>query len=326
MACSIASRSLAAGALLALAVGAASARAEPPASDSALAQSLFDRGRELLDAGRTSEACELLAESYRLDPGGGTLLNLAVCLERSGKLASAYARFSEALSQAIRDERADRKEIAEEAIRDLGPRLSRLTVEVPPEARASGLEIRVDETSFAPSAWGHPTPIDGGEHIIEARAPGRRAWSSTFEIAPERERRVVAIPVLSSAGEERPDSPSEPASISDPDTLRCAKGYLPEGTRCVRQDENPYVPWAIASFVTGGLLFWGAVGTGYAWAIAAATSDDSTADTVGPLTLAFAGGTVLFVSLGIVLVVVPDGGASAALRVGPTGAWVEGAF
>ena len=81
-------------------------------TDRQIAQSLFDEGRILLEADRPREACPKFAESQRLDPGGGTLLNLALCLELSGKTGSAWARYQEARAIAARDGRKDREEFA----------------------------------------------------------------------------------------------------------------------------------------------------------------------------------------------------------------------
>ena len=92
--------------------GAAHADGPPSQADRALARSLFDEARILMDAKRNAEACPKLAESDRLDPGGGTLLNLGVCHENEGKLARAWVELNEALSRAVRDGRKGREDLA----------------------------------------------------------------------------------------------------------------------------------------------------------------------------------------------------------------------
>src|SRR4051794_33573309 len=111
---------------------ASAAHAEPTA-DSQIAQSLFDDGRVLMDAGRFAEACPKFAESQRLEPAAGTLLNLALCHEHEGKTATAWTEFRDALSLAMAAQRKDRQELAELHIATLGPKLTRLSVAVPPD-------------------------------------------------------------------------------------------------------------------------------------------------------------------------------------------------
>ena len=67
-----------------------SAGAEP--RDPAAAEWLFREGRALMKKGDFAPACAKLAESQRLDPAVGTLMNLAECEERIGRTASAWQR------------------------------------------------------------------------------------------------------------------------------------------------------------------------------------------------------------------------------------------
>jgi TolA-binding protein len=73
--------------------GAGSARAEP--RDPATAEVLFRTGRLHSLAGEYAAVCPLFAESLRLDPAPGTLLNLADCEEHIGRTATAWAHFRE---------------------------------------------------------------------------------------------------------------------------------------------------------------------------------------------------------------------------------------
>ncbi len=201
MACSIASRRRRFSVLVVVAL--ASTLVASPLFESAawaqeerdpkLAQSLFDRARTLMDQGQYAEACPLLEESQRLDPGGGTLLNLAVCLEQAGKLATAHAKFNEALSVAIRESRDDRKKIAEERLAALAPKLSTLTIEVPVEARLPGIVVWLDGAKLSQVAWGVPTAVDGGSHRIEATAPETKPWVAVIDVSPEGHKVTVRV-------------------------------------------------------------------------------------------------------------------------------------
>src|SRR3984885_13234555 len=87
----------------------------------ALAETLFFTARGLMEAGRYTEACNKLTESYRLDAAAGTLLNLAVCNQKIGKTASAWGEYRDALAEARRMNRPDREKVATEGIAALEP-------------------------------------------------------------------------------------------------------------------------------------------------------------------------------------------------------------
>lgn len=170
------------------------ARAAPAcADDTPIAESLFQQGLGAMERGDYAHACGLLAESQRLDPGGGTLLNLALCHERAGKIATAWARYHDALGIARRDGREDRITFAAEHIKLLEPRLPRLAI-TQTEALA-GAHAKVDGVDLAASVWETPSPIDPGEHVLRVEAPGHAPWTTTVTVA-EAETRRVTVPRL----------------------------------------------------------------------------------------------------------------------------------
>jgi hypothetical protein len=183
------------------------ARADGPGK-SQLAQALFDEAKKLIAENNFAEACPKLAESQRIDPSSGTILHLGICHEGQGKTGSAYAELNDALSAARRDGRADRESVAKAHLAAIAPKLVRLTVTVQPEARVAGLEITWNGTAIPEAQWGLAFPVDPGEHVLTAAAPGRRKWTTRVEIAREPVS-SVAIPVL-------PVEASEPPALTPP--------------------------------------------------------------------------------------------------------------
>lgn len=173
--------------------GVARSDPEPSPEDCSLATALFKEGRKLLELGQVAEACRKLGESQRLDPGGGTLLNLAACHEREGRTASAWAEFTEALGLARKDGRDDRIAVATERIAQLEPRLSRVTVVVA-AAASSDLEVTLDGTPVRRAAWGMGVPVDPGPHTLEARAPGMRPWRASLTVGAQGDAQTISVP------------------------------------------------------------------------------------------------------------------------------------
>jgi hypothetical protein len=228
-----------AAALLACALGTSrGAAAAGSDADRLLAQSLFDQAKRLMDAGRYGEACPKLAESQRLDPAGGTLLNLALCHEEEGHLATAWADFKEALGEARRAGRPDRERAARAHIAALEPHLARLTLEVrQPDPR---LTVKIDGALVGGAAWNTATPVDPGWHEIVAEAPEKKKCSQRIEIQP-RQQTTLIIPPL----EDEPPGAGAPAQVD-------ATSAAP--TSAVQGSDRPATPtWSLrkTAYVVG---------------------------------------------------------------------------
>jgi hypothetical protein len=184
-------------------------------SDRAVAEELFRQGQSLMQAQRFAEACPKLAESQRLDPGTGTLLNLGVCHEREGKLASAWAEYNDVLTLAQRDGREDRVAYARERIAAIEPRLSRLKIELSAASDIPTLEVQLDGNVVGRPTLGVALPVDPGTHRVAASASGKRPWETSVTVPTGPAEIVVALPVLTDAPTE-PVAPAAPGAASNP--------------------------------------------------------------------------------------------------------------
>jgi hypothetical protein len=190
------------------------ASAEPSAADKSLATQLFKEGRNLVDQGKVSDGCRKLEESQRLDPGGGTLLNVALCHEKEGRSATAWAEFTEALGIARKDDRPQRIELAQAHITALEPTLSHLVIQIPPPSDLPDLEIKRDGSVIRRAAWGTAMPVDPGDHLIEASAQGKAPWKQTVTIGAKADNKTISIPVLELAPVAPASAPTAPAETT----------------------------------------------------------------------------------------------------------------
>lgn len=148
----------------------------------AMAEALFKEGKRLLGERKVAEACRKFESSYRIDPAPGTLLNLAMCHEQEGKLATAWGEFNESLQIAKKTNRADRAKIAREHISAIEPLLSRFVVLVPEGAAKIGMTVEMDSVPLEEGAWGTAIPIDAGEHKAVVRAPKHKTWEKLLTV------------------------------------------------------------------------------------------------------------------------------------------------
>jgi hypothetical protein len=163
-------------------------------SASALADSLFEEGKELLDAGRVSEACSRLEESQRLAPGGGTMLVLGICRAREGRTATAWTTLKNALALARRAGRQDRIELAERQMKELAKRLSYVVVIVSEASPGGEALITLDGVVLQRGGWNTPLMVDPGDHALLVSVAGHDARTLSVHVK-EGESHEVDVPL-----------------------------------------------------------------------------------------------------------------------------------
>lgn len=189
------------------------------ADNAALANALFDEGKRLMQAGKYAEACTKFADSQRLDPGVGTILNLAACYEKNGQMASAWSAYRAAAAAARDKGQTAREQAARESVARLEPGLAKVIVTVTPQPDDASLNVMLDGVAIPTGLRGLPSPVDPGNHKVEASGTGKKPWSKSFAIAGAGTTPVL-VPVLESAPVQaqasQPAAGSAPAPASGP--------------------------------------------------------------------------------------------------------------
>ncbi|MCX5741932.1 MAG: tetratricopeptide repeat protein [Proteobacteria bacterium] len=159
--------------------------------DTSDAQRLFDEGRALLEAGKTDEACEKFELSIAKDPRAvGTLLNLGLCNERRGKVATALQLFQEAFDRAGEAGLPQHREAAQDHITKLVPTVPVLALRV--AAEVAGQSVFVDDVGVKQQ---RELRLDPGPHKLVATAPGRLPFEKSFVLAAS-QRTTIDVPAL----------------------------------------------------------------------------------------------------------------------------------
>lgn len=165
------------------------------------ADALFTEGRALVDAGKFSEACPKFEESQRLDPGLGTLLNLAACYESVGRLASALTAFRSAEEQARAAGPSEKKreQAAADRARSLESRVARLTITLAAGDRPAGFAVTRDGVRVPALDFGRRIAVDPGTVVIEATAPGHDPFHTEVTVDVVTGLQIIDVPLLAPA-------------------------------------------------------------------------------------------------------------------------------
>jgi hypothetical protein len=220
------------------------------ADDRAVAQQLFQQGRDLMATGKIAEACPKFAAAADLTSTAGVRLNLSDCYEQLGRTASAWAKAQDALTAAERMGDAAAAQAARERVAALEPKLSYLLVTVEKEAAVAGLEVFRDGEKVPAAAWGAPMPVDPGEHEVSATAPGRKRWSEKKAVTGAAAKVSFAVPALQ-------EDPRAAASITPAPAP--AGAPAPDGSSPPDEAPSSWSTQRTFALVAGGVGVAGAV-------------------------------------------------------------------
>lgn len=162
------------------------------------AEQLFQDGVQLMKDDKCPQAVPKFLHSQQLDPSAGTLANLATCYVRLGRTASAWRAYRQALEAADKENDQEVRQRVLKAISILDPRLTKLRLI---SSRATvPLSITLNGEPLAPDE-AFPVPLDPGENVIEAVAPGRKPWRHKVDASEQGATIVIEVPELPVARE-----------------------------------------------------------------------------------------------------------------------------
>ena len=163
------------------------------ANDRSDAERLYDEGHALAEAGKPLEACAKFEQSLAKDPRQvGVLMNLALCSERSGKIATALALYQEAFDRASEAGLAGTRDKASSEIARLMANVPQLMIAhaAPP---LPGERLVIDDAVIANDRT--TLSLDPGRHAVVVTAPGRLPFETTIKLDLGGRTKLV-VPVL----------------------------------------------------------------------------------------------------------------------------------
>ena len=166
----------------------------------AYADRLFSHGVELMKNDNCQAAVPEFLDSQRLDPSAATLANLATCYARLGRRATAWKTYREAAARAAAEGNTNLRGQALSAMSRLSPTLTKLRIVPPSDTQSISLRLNGEPLD---AYDGVPIPLDSGESVIEAFAPGREPWRRTVNASELGATLVIEVPELRPADKQQ---------------------------------------------------------------------------------------------------------------------------
>jgi hypothetical protein len=159
-------------------------------ADDAVSQAdrFFKEGRQAAQRGDFASACRHFEESFRLDPGVGTLINIGDCAEHLGDLERAYQNYRTAYARMSEsDDRAVRLRARMESIDQKAAKITLHTEDAP-----DGTVVTIDGNVVDPKKG--PRHVTAGAHVVLVTAVGRRGTRYNVTVSEGEVRNLHATP------------------------------------------------------------------------------------------------------------------------------------
>jgi hypothetical protein len=160
--------------------------------DPAQAQALFVEGRASMEKGDYTEACAKFTKSLALVRRAGTLVNLAQCEEKQGKLLVAAKHWKEGIELLPAND--ERLAASKDRAADLARRIPRVSAKLAGPAPA-GASVTIDGTALSFDELAAGFAVDPGSHTVVLTVPGRPEQRMRVDLA-EGQSSVVALAVM----------------------------------------------------------------------------------------------------------------------------------
>lgn len=148
----------------------------------AQAKVLFRAGAEFMKQAQYRQAIDKFTASLKQFPKLATRMNIAICYERLGQLATAHRLYNDTAKQAQARNKSRWIERANAAARALEPRVPKLIVHIPIRHRVATLRVLRDGVPIPTRQLDDPIRLNPGRYHIQARADGYRAYEVTIDL------------------------------------------------------------------------------------------------------------------------------------------------
>ncbi len=165
--------------------------------DPSTAEHLFQQGLDAMKRNQFKEACDAFNGSNEADASPGTEINLALCNEKQGKLATAWGWYRTAAGLAELRNQKDRAELARAEATKLEPKLHKLVISV--KYPAEGLVVTRNASAVPAAVLGTDVPIDPGDYTVEVNAKGKKGWKQAVHIGAGPGVDRIEVPALEDA-------------------------------------------------------------------------------------------------------------------------------